>query len=381
MRHLFFLMFLGIFSFQTWGQEPTIISTENDYNIVKWGKQLCVYVKPGDYIVKPGNYTKIEYDYDHELFRCFKGDGFEITFEDGQKLESEALFVDIKDFDYDKTFKVITTDKKAGYVKKGKMYIQPIYDDITVEAETYFGCCYNFILTQNGKKGLFVDGLVVLDPIYDALELPGQEGQIIIKKDKKIGIAYPRLDAKGKMFIALQPEYDELKLLDTRDGRLLYQLKQDKKYGFALLPSYYDLGEEELFFSQVHVLLKPVLKKVNWKKRFTIEWRCGDLIIVPVNKTSYALISTEGKACRIAEDIIYDDANYSPIAIKNGLGKYQVVSDKDCLSLDTMLYEDVRALSDAIAVKKDGKWQLYQSKSPQFDTFEALNTAYMNGDF
>lgn len=146
------LIFLVLTITQINGQSRKVIGTINDLSLIEENSKLGIVDNHNNYIVKPDNYTKIEYDKDFDLYRCFKENGFEICFENAEKVVSNYLFTDILESDGNNTFK-IKGKEGVGYVKNMVIMIPPIYDDIKVEAETYFDCCLNYIVEKDGKKG------------------------------------------------------------------------------------------------------------------------------------------------------------------------------------------------------------------------------------
>ncbi len=179
------LIFLVFIISQTNGQSRKVIGTINDLSLIEENGKLGIIDNQSNYVVKTDNYTKIEYDKDFDLYRCFKENGFEICFANAKKVKSDYLFTDILESDGNNTYKIKGKDG-VGYIKNMAIMIPPIYDNIKVEVESYFDCCQNYIVEKGDKKGLFINGHLILKPEYKEFILDkNYDHFIVVKNDKK----------------------------------------------------------------------------------------------------------------------------------------------------------------------------------------------------
>ncbi|MBR9831308.1 hypothetical protein GYB57_04095 [bacterium] len=362
------------------GQDRKVIGTINDLSLITENDKLGIIDNHNAYVVKPDNYTKIEYDKEFDLYRCFKANGFEICFDNGQKVESDYLFTDILDFDGNGTYRV-KGEKGFGYISDLTVLIPPIYDDITVEAESYFGCCMNYIVEKDKKKGLYIEGKAVLECEYDDFIKDKTYPHFIVVKDNMKGMVYPLLSDEGKIVEFLSPTYKAIELQKIQDdGNCLYLVSQEDKVGlFAVNTDSYSIEEIK---SSAYFVLPPQNKKIQWSQMQLVD----DVFSVPLKKQGHLIfIANQPTTYYISEKVIFN-ADHFPVAIKGAKGQFQFIADFNKLLLNEVLYDEIVPLpEDIYAIEKENKWGAMFGNTLiiplKYNTLEELKIAYENGEY
>lgn len=374
------LTLLFCFHIQASGQDRKVIGTINDLSLIAENEKIGIIDNHNTYVVEPDDYTKIEYDKEFDLYRCFKENGFEICFDNGQKVKSDELFTDILEFDGNSAYRV-KGEQGIGYIIDLKLMIPPIYDKITVEAESYFGCCMNYIVEKEKKKGLYIDGNVALKCEYDEFIKDKNYPHFTVVKNNKRGLVYPILSEEGEIIEFLPPAYTTIELLEIQNnGHCLYLVSQEEKEGlFAVNADVYPIEEVK---ASAYFVLPPKNDKIQWNKMKLVE----DVYIVPLKEQGHLIFIVNQPTTYYISDAVIFNADELPIAIKNENGQFQFIVNFNQLELNDTLYDDIKPLpEDIYAVKKDNKWGGMFGNTPlipiKYNTLEEVKTAYENGEY
>ena len=381
MKTLLYLLSITFLHVAVLAQDKEVIGEINDLSLVKVNDQHGVMDNYQNYVVSPGDYTEITYDINFDLYRCHKKGGFEICFIDGTKLTTDYLFQDILE-NNDGSYKV-KGPEGVGYVDYEKVIIPPIYDDITIEHETYFEYFPNYIIENDGKKGLFVNGRMVLKPEFDRFERKDFYQAITVFKDKKVGLVFPIITSQNSIKTYLPTVYSSIEYLTDSDIGVLYIVSQDNKYGLFCTEE--NMVSDQNIEESGFFVLPVEFPKINWKKLKIEDPYLNPIWIVPVKKEGLLLFQPwESTKIVRAEEIIYQDSS-TPIGIINMSGKYQVITfDENIVSSEE--YDQLKNIDSPIGVQKDGKWggvdydgtSIMELKYP---SLESLKQAYENGQY
>jgi len=375
------LIFLVFIISQTNGQNRKVIGTINDLSLIEENSKLGIIDNHNNFVVKPDKYKKIEYDKDFELYRCYKENGFEICFENAKKVISNYLFTDILESDGNNTFK-IKGKQGVGYIKNMAIMIPPIYDNIKVEVESYFDCCLNYIVEKGDKKGLFINGHLILKPEYEEFILDKNYDHFIVVKNEKKGLVYPLLSEENEIIEFLSPIYTSIEIIDDLDNGQLYLVSNENKSGLFLVTT--DIFPLDEIKSSAFFVIPPNYTKIQWDKKTVIDDFAESVYVVPVKKQGYLLfLMNKPSAFLETKEVIFSD--YLPVAIKGGNGKFQLISFSDEIVIDDTLYDEITIpTSGVIALKKDNKWSgIFEGVliPLKYNTLEELKVAYENGEY
>ena len=375
------LIFLVFIISQTNGQSRKVIGTINDLSLIEENGKLGIIDNQSNYVVKTDNYTKIEYDKDFDLYRCFKENGFEICFANAKKVKSDYLFTDILESDGNNTYKIKGKDG-VGYIKNMAIMIPPIYDNIKVEVESYFDCCQNYIVEKGDKKGLFINGHLILKPEYKEFILDKNYDHFIVIKNDKKGLVYPLLSEENEIIEFLPPIYTSIEIIDDLGNGPLYLVSNENKSGLFLVTT--DIFPLDEIKSSAFFVVPPNYTTIQWNKKTVIDDFAEPVYIVPVKKQGYLLfILNKPSAFLETKEVIFSD--YLPVAIKAGNGKFQLISFSDEIVIDDILYDEITIPKiGVIALKKDNKWGgIFEGRVVplKYNTLEELKGAYENGEY
>ena len=369
MRKLTLFLACSLIYLLCFSQKHKEIGVINDLKLIDVNGKLGVIDNNDNFVVTPDEYTKITFDEKNWVYRCYKGKKtFEIVNENNEKVQSESLFTGILENDQNGLLKV-KSEKGIGLIKNWKEFIPPIYDKVTVEAETYHGCCMNYILEKNGKKRLYVGNNLILEAEYDDFSkvvLNDYVNHLIISKNNKKGLISMVKYEVAKETI-LPTEYQEIDLLMEINGNQLYKIKSNNLYGV------YNTNKKKK-------VIPTVIQQLDWKNKEALQYG----FVIPVkhnNQSRYLVTDFESDSTYIITDeIIYFDDDFF-LAVKNTANNYQFLDLNYKLKLDPEVYQNITILTDGIAVNKDGKWGLLENfyYSPLFeikyDSLEALKKA------
>ncbi|MFT6166189.1 MAG: hypothetical protein ACJAV5_001369 [Vicingaceae bacterium] len=384
MNHIYItLFFLICINTQAIGQNRKVIGTINDLSLIEDDDKIGIIDNHNNYVVIPDNYIKIEYDKEFDLYRCFKEIGFEICFENGEKVVSDYLFTDILESDGN-TYKV-KGKEGIGYIKNTSIMIPPIYDNIVVEPESYFDCCLNYIVEKDDKKGLFIDGHLVLKPDYEEFIRDKNYSHFIVVKDHKKGLVYPLLSEENEIIEFLPPIYSSIELKEGLDDGPLYIVSTENKFGLFLVTV--DMFPLDEIKSSAYFVVPPKFNNIQWDKKTAINDFGETIYLVPVKKQGFVLfLINKSTDCLETSKIIFSDDSTYPLAIKGKNDKFQFISSFEELTLDDNLYDEITPLSEGlVAVKKDNKWGGIMEGSIlipiKHNTLEELKIAYENSGY
>jgi hypothetical protein len=369
MRKLTLFLTCSLIYLSCFSQKHKEIGVINDLRLIDLNGQLGVMDNYDNFVVTPDEYTKITFDEKNWVYRCYKGKKtFEIVNENNEKVQSELFFTDILENDENGLLKV-KSEKGVGLIKNWKEFIPPIYDKVTVEAETYHECCMNYILEKDGKKGLYVGNKLILKAEYNDFSkvvLDDYVNHLIISKNNKKGLI-----SMGKYEVAketiLPTEYQEIDFLMEIDGNLLYKIKSNNLYGI------YNSNKKKK-------VIPTIIQQLDWKNKNALQYG----FVIPVkhnNQSRYIITDFKSDSTYIITDeiIYFDDDTY--LAVKNTANNYQFIDLNQNLRLDPEVYLNITVLTDGIALNKNGKWGLLENfnDSPLFeikyDSLEALKKA------
>ena len=375
------LIFLVFTISQTNGQNMKVIRSINDLSLIEENSKLGIIDNHSNYVVKPDNYTKIEYDKDFDLYRCFKENGFEICFANAKKVISNYLFTDILESDGNNTYKIKGKDG-IGYIKNMAIMIPPVFDNIKVEVESYFDCCLNYIVEKGDKKGLYIGENLILKPEYDEFIKDKEYDHFIVVKNKKKGLVYPLLSEENEIIEFLPPIYTSIELIDRLDNSPLYLVSNENKSGLFLVTT--DVFPLDKIKSSAFFVIPPNYTKIQWNKKTVIDDFAESVYVVPVKKQGYLLFLLNNPSAFLeTKEVIFSD--YLPVAIKGGNGKFQLISFSDEIVIDDTLYDEITIPnSGVIALEKDNKWGgIFEGVliPLKYNTLEELKVAYENGEY
>jgi hypothetical protein len=194
---------------------------------------------------------------------------------------------------------IISKNSKKGLIAEGKLILDPIYDNISIDGKVLTDKDYikktldknkyfidntpqNIFITEIGpKKGLIENGIRIYDDEMDKIYNDYQRGIIIVEKDKKKGAYLPRtkqrinidydvINCDGTRFIELKKgslsgmvdyklnqilplEYDDIQVMGMENS---LKIIKNKKQGWAsakgeiLIPTMYDeIDDFNMFLS------------------------------------------------------------------------------------------------------------------------------------
>lgn len=378
----FSFLFVSLVGF---AQERKVLGQINDFLLIQVGDKIGVFDQDTNYVIKPNTYTKIVYEGKYDLYKCYKGDQFEIFLDGFIKVESPHLFTEILGRE-GYSLKLKSTEG-IGLISDVKLIVPPLYDKIKEETETYFECCMNYVVEKNGKKGLYVDGKLVLKPEYNDFHKEGYGLPIFVQKDNKKGILYPVVTKDDELVVFLEPIYESIEYLDDIDAGRFYSVSKDGLQGIFLITT--DRFPIEKIDSSAFFVIPPIYKSIEWKKKKVFhDLFSFPVIVVSVKKDGLLLIN-ENKSTNYlkAKDVVYADYQETPIAIKNSGGKYQLLIYGDKLAVGAELYDEIVPFHDVPVVRSGVKWSVADPygnagyKSLQFDSLEKAKEAYLEGEY
>lgn len=232
------------------------------------------------------------------------------------------------------------------------------------------------------KKGLFVNGHLILKPEYEEfIKDKNYDHFIVVKNDKK-GIVYPLLSQENEIIEFLPPIYTSIEVIDDLGNGPLYLVSNENKYGLFLVTT--DIFSLEEIKSSAFFVIPPNYTEIQWNKKTVIEDYAETVYIVPVKKQGYLLfyMNKPSAFLETKEVILLGDL---PVAIKEGNGKFQLISFSDEIVIDDTLYDEITIpTAGLIALKKDNKWGgIFDGVviPLKYNTLEELESACENGEY
>jgi hypothetical protein len=212
---LFTIVLITLNTYSLFAQNYQRIETLGEYQVVSKNGEIGLI--DGDVVLIPfSNYSKIEYDEEAVMYKCYKENEFEIFFYDFKKLTSNYLFTEI--VSVDEPLIKVKGKEGFGYIYNHQLIVPPIYDKITLEIETYFHCCYNLILEKDGLIGINLGrDSNVLDVVYDKIYEVKNSELYIIEKEGELGLIKPR-NYPEKEVVILPPEFSKIENINNPES-------------------------------------------------------------------------------------------------------------------------------------------------------------------
>lgn len=254
-RVLFIMLLATLSTCFLSAQNSQDIEVLGEYQVVTKNGQIGLM--DGNLVLIPfSNYSKIEYDEEAEMYKCYKQDEFEIFFYDFKKLTSNYLFTKI--VSVEEPLIKVKGKEGVGYIYNHQLIVPPIYDKITLEIETYFHCCYNLILEKDGLIGVnLASKSNVLDVVYDKIYHVDNSELYIVEKEGKVGLIKPR-NYPGKEVVILPPEYSKIERVNDGEYELI-RLYVTGSEGKGLYDAYEEMFVIKPFYSELIFLSEEVM--------------------------------------------------------------------------------------------------------------------------
>lgn len=233
--------------------------------------------------------------------------------------------------------------------------IPAIYDNIELEVESYFQNSYNYIVTIDNKKGLFVNEKIVLKTEYNELIKLKNTSEFIVRTGNKYGLVYPH-ELEMKIFEVLPIDYqsiEELPILESYDI-VFYQLKKNEKFGLFSSSCTYDYECNE---NNNNIVLPIKYDKIKWDKTKIEESSSREVYIIPVNENEFVItdLLDSKHIIETSEYFFKDDI----VVFKNDDSKYKMASFSNGFKVYDKIFDQIIPLyDDKFAVCIDNKWGL-----------------------
>lgn len=248
-----FLVLCGVIAS---GQNFKKVGESCGMHLIQSGEKLGLMDLNDVVIIEPGDYDKFEFLENFGLIKAYWKDEFDLFYSTGSKCNGNNTLNYIGDFNDNGE---VSIKSNAGYGlldSEMKLIVPPVYDKVTSEAESFFGCCMNYVIEKDGKTGLMVGGNIVIPVEYSKMEkVNNYEAPIIVlTKDKKQGLFLGEMyEKEGK--IALETEYDKIQYVDSRDDGTFFMVSKDGLNGV-----YGGIND-------LHFVVPVLYKKVDWENR------------------------------------------------------------------------------------------------------------------
>ena len=334
----------------------------NDLKLIIYNNKIGIMDYNNNIKIPLSNYTKIEYDNNYNLYKCYKGNEFEIFFDSFEKLNSNCFFTKIIDNSDNSELIKIKSKKGFGYIYKNKLIIPPIYDKLTYEVETYFGTSVNIILEKDGLLGInLLNDKNILEPEYNKLIKIKNSKTFIVTKSKLKGLIYP-----GYNLNKLPVEYSKIEKISNFEfyEDELFLVKKNKLTGLYCAKN--NVFIIPTIFSEID--LTDLNKYVDVSNHYIIK-KNGKKGIIKINSTSYEIIiPVIYEKLDMSKAKKYNDF-YTIPAKHNSTKGFVILAEGTPKSLSSFIKEVYYNDNyDIYYIKNDlNKWGLWNSDSNKID--------------